>query len=133
MMVYLVGGVALVLAALWWLFPEALQKRDPIVGRLEARYRAEGGKLLSSAGVAPDASRCSYYTKALALACQVSPTAKAGLRSALQQAGWVVATDKPNQLVFIRERDTASLNCESPTRTGLCEFTLRYRLNNADA
>ena len=133
MFLFIIGGIALVLAALWWLFPEALQKKDPLVGRLEARYREEGGSLLRAAGVAPDASHCSYSAKLLVLACRVAPSANTSLPSALQQAGWVVATGKRGQLVFTRGRDTASLSCERPTPPELCEFTLRYRLNNADA
>jgi len=130
--VFVIGGIAVVLAALWFFFPQSHQTSEPLMGQLEARYRAESGVLFRTAGLSPEATRCSYYAKSFALVCQVAPAANTGLQTALQQSGWV-ASQKSGELVFIRERDTASVSCSSPVQSELCEFTLRYRLKNADA
>jgi hypothetical protein len=133
MLAFLIGGISAILLALWWLFPEYRSKSEPVVGRLEVRYRAEVDALLRESAIASDASGCTYYPKLLVLACDVSPTTASRLRSALQRAGWSSSSHESSVFRFTRGRDVAHLRCNVSAVHDRCEFSLKYSLNSAPA
>ena len=130
-LVYLIGGIALVLGVLWWALPGPETSINPAMGKLEARYRSEFQALLAVVGLREELTNCTYFPKSLTLACEIPSSLEEQLRSALSAGGW---QSQPTRLMFAftKERDIASLECHSETRAP-CEFRLTYRLSASGA
>ena len=126
MLAYLLGGIALVLVVLYWLFPRPGLEHEPVAGWLEARYRAESSKLFSAAGISPS-TKCEYVGKMLVLVCRVPLAAQSSLDSALRQAGWSFTAGESGAAQFVKERSLAIVRCPAPRRDSECEFTLNYK------
>jgi hypothetical protein len=102
---YIVGGLAIVLAALWWLSPAPAAKPLP-VGQLEQAYREEITSLFGQQA----ATECQYWAKHLYMTCgtvDVSPTQ-------LRERGWQVETTAGNGSSYLREQWRLKLACAGP-------------------
>ena len=133
MLVYLVGGIAVVLAILWWTYPGTTQIAEPRIGRLEARYRHDASALLQASGVTSGAKNCQYLSKAMALECEVDPNVIVTLRNSLQAAGWSPALSAANEYTFTKAKDLAAVRCTERKSESLCYFSLKFNLTDAAA
>jgi len=99
---YLLGGVAVVLAALWWLAP-APPSKPPQMGRLEQAFREEVTSLFGTQA----AAACKYWPKHLYMTCgnvTVNPLQ-------LRERGWQLESSSENRISYLREQWLLKLHC----------------------
>jgi len=102
--VYLAGGIAAVLALLWWLSPTPTAEPLPM-GRLEHAYREEVAALFGQR----TASGCQYWAKHLYITCgtvNVSPPQ-------LRERGWQVESSSETEASYLRGQWRLKLRCTS--------------------
>jgi hypothetical protein len=100
--IYVVGGVALVLAVLWWLAPGDELKPMPM-GRQEQAYREEVDSLFG----AEAASACEYWSKHLYITCGTVQVNE----SLLTKRGWQPSSQSGGFRWYTKERWRMKLQC----------------------
>ena len=104
---YLVGGIALVLAALWWLRPG--QPAEPLpMGRLEQAYREEITALFGQQA----ANACQYWAKHLYITCGTVNVSQPKLR----ERGWQVESSTEQSASYLRAQWRLKLRCAASSK-----------------
>jgi len=111
----LVGGIAAVLSALWWLVP-APPPVPPPMGRLEQAYREE---IIGLSGESAS-SKCQYWPKHLYLSCGAMYINATELLS----RGWRLEPMSGEGRWYARQQWRMKLKC-APLATQSCEVEIR--------
>jgi hypothetical protein len=99
---YVIGGIALVLATLWWLAPGEELKPMPM-GRLEQAYREEVTALFG----ATTAAACEYWGKLMYIKCGTVQVDE----SLLAKHGWQAGSSSGGIRWYSKERWRLKLQC----------------------
>jgi hypothetical protein len=99
---YLVGGVAIVLAILWWLVPGS-PAAPTAMGRLEQTYREEISVLFGETA----ATGCHYWPKHLYISCGTVDVNA----SLLHDRGWKSGTSSGDVKWYVRDQWKLKLRC----------------------
>ncbi len=102
--IYLAGGIAGVLALLWWLSPGPPAKPSAM-GRLEQAYREEIAALFGQQA----ASGCQYWAKHLYITCGAVAVDQAQLR----ERGWQMESSSEKGASYLRAQWRLKLSCAS--------------------
>ncbi len=105
--IYLGGGIAAVLALLWWLFPGPPVNPLPM-GRLEQAYREEITALFGQQA----ASGCQYWAKHMYITCG---TVTVNTPQLLER-GWQLESSSKNESSYLRAQWRLKLRCSSPSK-----------------
>ena len=111
---YLLGGVALVLGVLWWLWPGEELKPMPM-GRQEQGYREEIAALFG----AQAAFTCEYWSKHLYIKCGAVEVND----SVLASRGWHPKSGANKVRWYVKDRWRMKLNC-LPENAKTCELEI---------
>ena len=107
---YVVGGVAIVLAILWWLVPGSPATPVPM-GRLEQAYREEISLLFGET----TATGCQYWSKHLYITCGTVDVNA----SLLHDRGWKPGTSSGEVKWYVRDQWKLKIRC-SPLSIRSC-------------
>ena len=127
-MLFLVGGVAIVLYVLFQLAPPLPIHRTQ-VGATEERLRDELATVWKVASI--DAPECEYVSKQFALRCAMPAEGQQQVIAAFRIRGWRTAVDTPSFSKLHRDRDVASITCEKAGKPNRCELQVRFKLRDA--
>ena len=100
--IYVVGGIAVVLAALWWLAPGEEIKPLPM-GRQEQAYREEVTAIFGSDA----AAACEYWSKHLYITCGTVEVDE----SLLTKRGWASSPPSGGFQWYTKDRWRMKLRC----------------------
>lgn len=101
---HLVGGVAAVLALLWWLFPGPPANPLPM-GRLEQAYREEITALFGEQA----ASECQYWAKHIYITCGTVAVST----PQLLDRGWQLESFSEKESSYLRAQWRLKLRCST--------------------
>jgi hypothetical protein len=113
---YLVGGVVVILAILWWLVPRS-PATPAAMGRLEQAYREEISLLFGET----TATGCRYWSKHLYITCGTVDVNA----SLLHDRGWKPGTTLGEVKWYVRDQWKLKLRC-SPLSNRSCAAELWF-------